>query len=214
MARLSLPDTVDLYTSGGSPTLVKPNVSGYFDAMTPAARLRFQDVSQNGLAVLWLDAALAGTLTDGMQVYWRERATWWTVRGTPEAFDAPGFAHIEAMVAANKSDGFFAPAGTVTPLMTQFNSASSITAVKVELAVTPDFSNVALSALSSASQAGWVYVSGGAWVAIPGSGLPSAATQVVAYLPTGLTPWQFYYVRWTPYAGGTPLTAQLGVVRA
>ncbi|HZO90528.1 MAG TPA: hypothetical protein VFB38_19530 [Chthonomonadaceae bacterium] len=216
MARLSLPHTLDLYTpgvGGESPTLAKANVPGYFELLKPGGRIQLQDVSKSQMAVLWLDISVKALAADGMQVYWRDRGTWWTMRGAPEIFEAAGQEHIEVVVAANTVDGFFSAATGSVPLAIQIGSASSVTAVKVEVSTAPDFATLAVNANSADDQTGWYYANGNVWSPIPAGGLPPLSTQTVVYLATGLLPEQAYYVRWTPYAGATALGALLGVVR-
>ena len=111
MSGLRLPHTVDFYaagTGGGSPTLLLAGVACYVEPLTADARVRLEPVSKSEVARLWLNLTVKETAADGTLIFWRDRATWWTVRGTPAIFDAPGAAHIEATIAANVTDGFFA----------------------------------------------------------------------------------------------------------
>ena len=214
MAWLSLPHTLDVYTpgvGGSGPTLVQGNLAGCFELVSPACRIQLQDVSKNVLALLWLALSAQGVVADGLLVFWRERGSWWTIRGVPQVYDTLGQEHLELTLAANTTDGFFASAAKAMSLMTTFTNASSITSVKVEVSTTPDFTNLVVNASSASSQVGWYCVSGSVWTPIPSGGLASAATQTVAYLPTGLPTGQQYFVRWTPFAGTTALTPVLGV---
>ena len=113
MSILMLPHTVDFYaagTGGGSPTLTRGGMAAYVEHLTADARVRLAPVSKSEVARLWLDSAAKGVVLDGGLVFWRDHGTWWTVRGTPGIFDGPGAAHIEALIAANVTDGFFAAA--------------------------------------------------------------------------------------------------------
>ncbi len=217
MTALSLPHTLDLYSpgaNGSGPTLVRSEVPGYFDMVSALGRERLQDVARSKVALLWLDLSARSAAADGMQAYWREQGTWWTMRGMPDVFEAPGLGHIEVLAAANALDSFFSSVTATVPLTTQLTAASSVTGMKVELSTAPDFSSLALTAVSSGSQVGWYYASGGQWVPFPAGGLPTQPTQTIAYFPVGLAAGQHYYVRWTPYAGSAPLTVQLAVVAA
>ncbi len=113
MALMMLPHTVDFYaagTGGASPTLTRADVPAYFEYLSVDARVRLAVVSKSEVARLWLDSAARGVVADGSLVFWREHGDWWTVRGTPAVFEERGTAHIEALVAANVTDGFFASA--------------------------------------------------------------------------------------------------------
>ena len=113
MSVVILPHTVDFYAAGtgeGSPTLTRGGVAAYVELLSVDARARLEAVSKNELARLWLDSAAKGVVVDGGLIFWREHDTWWTVRGTPFIFDGAGTAHIEALITANVTDGFFASA--------------------------------------------------------------------------------------------------------
>jgi len=117
MSVMVLPHTVDFYAAGkggGSPTVTRAGVAGYVEHLTADARVRLATVSRSEVARLWLDIAAKGVVLDGSLLFWREQGTWWTVRGTPGIFDGAGAAHIEALIAANVTDGFFASASPVS----------------------------------------------------------------------------------------------------
>ena len=105
---MRFPHRFDLYAPGvTSGTPLRANAAGYMDLATSDARVRLQMVSHHEIALLVLDGAARDVIVDGMQVFWRDRGTWWTLRGTPRVFDANGAGHIEAAVVANAADGFF-----------------------------------------------------------------------------------------------------------
>lgn len=107
MGAMMLPHVLDIYTAGGSPTLVKAFVAGYIAMLSAEERVRLQEVSQKPLARLWLGLAERSAVAEGRQIFWRERASWWTIRGAPEVHDLLPPGHIAALLAANAADGFF-----------------------------------------------------------------------------------------------------------
>ena len=106
---MRFPHRFDLYApgvTGGTP--LRANAAGYMDLASSDTRVRLQMVSHHEIALLVLDGAARDVVTDGMQILWRDRGTWWTLRGTPRIFDAEqGAGHIEAAAVANAADGFF-----------------------------------------------------------------------------------------------------------
>ncbi len=117
MARLYLPHTLDIYAAGttlpasggNNGTPLRAGVAGAMELMTADARIRLMAVSKNPLARLWLEESAIGVASDGAQIFWRERASWWTARGTPEIEEVGRARYVMVVAAANAADGFFAP---------------------------------------------------------------------------------------------------------
>jgi len=103
---------VDIYApgTGGLGTLLQENVAVYIEVADAEKRVRYQAVTRLPWAKLWLNLEQREHITEGLQVFWRERGTWWTVRGVPEIYDqvAPGY--LRVFLTANVADTLFATA--------------------------------------------------------------------------------------------------------
>ncbi len=199
-----LSDTCDIYLPDSS-TLVKKMVSARFNPMGVRERLQFTAISAAPLCTVWLPAGLLASVDDGYRLWWREKKNWWTVRGTPVEAGSGTPAYLEMLAERTVVDGLFSEM-TGRPLMVQIAGATDVTAVRLEVSSEPDFSRLLLDVHSGVNPAGWYYVSGSVWSPIPITGLPSAATQTVGYLPRPPLPSGGSFVRWTPYIGSTPAT--------
>jgi hypothetical protein len=100
----------DVYTAedGKASTLLLENAEVSFETADMEMRRRFQTVTHLPLARLWASGDLRQSLTDGVQVFWRERETWWTVRGEPTVYEMFAPEMLSVMITANVGDGFFA----------------------------------------------------------------------------------------------------------
>ena len=103
---------VDIYAPGirGSGELLQETVAVYIEVADAEKRSRYQAVTRLPWARLWLNLEQREHVVEGLQVFWRERGTWWTVRGVPEIYDqiAPGY--VRAFLTANVADTLFATA--------------------------------------------------------------------------------------------------------
>ena len=101
---------VDIYapSADGQSELLRENVAAYVEPADAERRGRFATVTRLPWARLWLALEGRELLVESVQVFWRERGTWWTVRGLPEIYEQiePGF--VRVFMTANIADGLFA----------------------------------------------------------------------------------------------------------
>lgn len=197
-------DSCDIYLPDGS-TLLKKMVPARFNPLGVRERLQFTAISAAPLCTVWLPAGLLESVDDGCRLWWREKKNWWTVRGTPVEAGSGAPVYLEMLAERTMVDGLFSGM-TGRPFMVQVASASGVTAVRLEVSSEPDFSRLLLDVHSSVNPMGWYYVAGSVWAPIPSSGLPSASSQTVAYVPRPPLPAGGSFARWTPYVGSTPAT--------
>lgn len=102
----------DVYAAddGKTSTLLLENAEVTFETADMEMRRLFHVVTHQPLARLWGSSDLHGLLADGVQVFWRERETWWTVRGEPTVYEAFAPEVISVMLTGNVADGFWATA--------------------------------------------------------------------------------------------------------
>jgi len=103
---------VDVYApgTGGFGELLQENVAVYIEVADAEKRVRYQAVTRLPWARLWLSLEQREHIVEGLQIFWRERGTWWTVRGMPEIYDQIVPDYVRAFLTANAADTLFATA--------------------------------------------------------------------------------------------------------
>ncbi len=108
---------VDIYapSAGGQNVLLQENIAVYIEPADAEKRVRYQAVTRLPWAHLWMGLEAQSVVAEGVQIFWRERGTWWTVRGQIEIYEqiAPGF--VRVFMTANVADGLFATAPVLAP---------------------------------------------------------------------------------------------------
>lgn len=118
MGGLNLPHTLDIYVvgAGGTQTLARAGVSGYFESVSAEKRVWLQSVTKKPLMLLWLALSARDAVTDGRRIFWRQGGSWWNVRGAAEVFEGIRGAHIEVLLSAETADGLFTEPSPMPPI--------------------------------------------------------------------------------------------------
>lgn len=204
MAGLYLPHTLDIFLPNeGGLALARAYLRGYFEVLEPKERSAQRAISELPIATLWLGAEARPFLAKGMQVFWRDWGSWWTMQGEPYSYDATQENNLIVPLVANMPDGLFMGSLPRVPLVIPLGNTQPISSVKVEVATEPGFATPVLTAWTASSTTGWLYAQGEKWFSLPG-GLPAIANLKVGYVPSVALPQGDLYVRWTSYIGAAP----------